>query len=194
MDPETISPIAINNPECKFVVPAAEVEEAIARNMNKQKIIPINAHQRIKLDDMISISAIPAAHESLKLNSRGEDHFLGYILHFNKYNIYHSGDCVPYNELEKYLKLYNINAALLPINGRDEYRLKNGIAGNFQVYEALNLCIHLKIKYLMVHHFGMFAYNTIKDEILNDISKSSSQSLQIIVPKINVIYQFYMGT
>jgi L-ascorbate metabolism protein UlaG (beta-lactamase superfamily) len=189
MDPETIGPIAVNNPNCKFIVPSAETEAAITRGVNEKNVIPVNAHQNIKLDDLISISVIPAAHESLKLNNSGEHYFLGYIFHFKDFNIYHSGDCVPYKELENRLKKYDIHLALLPINGRDEYRLTHGIAGNFHINEVLDLCSRLNVRSLMVHHFGMFEYNTVSDEILFNLAHSSSEALEIIVPKINTIYQ-----
>ena len=189
MDPETIGPIVVNNPNCNFIVPSAVVKEAITRGMKKDMIIAINAHQRVQLDDSISISAVPAAHESLKTNEMGEHYFLGYIFHFSDFNIYHSGDCIPYETLEQYLKKYDLHMALLPINGRDEYRLTHKIAGNFHVDEVLNLCSRLKIRTLMVHHFGMFAYNTVSDEVLSKLSNSSSDSLEIIIPQINTIYQ-----
>ena len=189
MDPETIGPIAANNPECNFIVPSAVVEEAITRGMIKDKIIAINAHQRVQLDDSIAISAVPAAHETLKRNDIGEHYFLGYIFHFNDFNIYHSGDCVPYKTLEQYLNKYDLHMALLPINGRDEYRSTHNIAGNFHVEEALKLCLRLKIRTLMVHHFGMFAYNTVSDEVLSKLRYSSSEPIEIIVPQINTIYQ-----
>lgn len=189
MDPETIGPIVQNNPECKFLVPSAVIKEAISRGISNEKIIPMNAHQRINLDDLISISAIPAAHESLKLNNNGEHFFLGYLFHFGDFNVYHSGDCVPYKELEHILGEYDIHVALLPINGRDEYRLTHGIAGNFHANEVLNLCSRLKIKSLLVHHFGMFAYNTVSDDVLSKLVHSRSETLEVIIPKIGIVYQ-----
>ncbi|MFW9949083.1 MAG: MBL fold metallo-hydrolase [Candidatus Thorarchaeota archaeon] len=189
MDPETIRPIALNNPNCKFIVPSAVIKDAITRGISQEKIIPINAHQKIKLDNLISISAIPAAHESIKRNNNGEHFFLGYIFHFKDFNIYHSGDCIPYEDLDNFLKDYTIHLALFPINGRDEYRLTHGIAGNFHPNEVLDICARLKIPSLMVHHFGMFSYNTVSDEVLSNLFQSNSSVLEVIVPKIETIYQ-----
>jgi L-ascorbate metabolism protein UlaG (beta-lactamase superfamily) len=190
MDPETIGPIALNNPDCKFIIPSAAIKDERMRGIAKKRIVPVNAHHTIQLDDIISITAIPAAHESIKTNSNGEHFFLGYIFHFNDVNIYHSGDCVPYSELENSLKEYDLHLALLPINGRDEYRLTHGIAGNFFAEEVIELCEKLKVKTLMVHHFGMFAYNTVSNKLLSKLAEFSSNILEVIIPRVDTVYQF----
>lgn len=183
MDPETISVMSRNNPECKFVVPGAEIEEAIKRGIKKQQIVPANAGQTIKLDDKIRIKVVQASHENFKINEKGEHHFLGYIFQLGDVNIYHSGDCIPYEGLPEMLKNLNVQVALLPVNGRDEYRYSNGIAGNFEIPEVLEICKQAEIKLLVVHHFGMFAYNTVSENELTELSKKSSKTLQIIVPE-----------
>ena len=59
--------------------------------------------------------------------------------------MYHSGDCVPYDGLKFRLAEQNVDAALLPVNGRDEYRKSNGVPGNFTVKEAAQLCVEAGI-------------------------------------------------
>ena len=54
-----------------------------------------------------------------------------------------------------------IDIALLPINGRDEYRSQNGVPGNFTVTEAVQLCRSAGIPELLCHHFGLFDFNTV---------------------------------
>ncbi|MFX1408631.1 MAG: MBL fold metallo-hydrolase [Promethearchaeota archaeon] len=189
LDPETISILSRNNPECKFIIPAAEKEEAIKRGTQREQILTINAGQSIQLDDNFIVYAIAASHEQFKTNEHKEHHFLGYILNFKGIKIYHSGDCIPYEGLSDKLKKLKINFALLPINGRDEYRLSNGIAGNFKIPEVLELCQKAKIPNLLVHHFGMFAYNTVSEEELQKLKDFDSQHLKIIVPEINTQYK-----
>ena len=46
-----------------------------------------------------------------------------------EFTIYHSGDCRPYEGIVDRLRLYNVTAALLPINGN----------GNFEIHEAAQL-------------------------------------------------------
>ena len=189
MDPETLAIISQKNSKCKFIVPASEFSEAINRGPNLTQIIAANDSHTIELEDDIKITGIAASHENLKINIKGEHHFLGYIIDFDGIKIYHSGDCIPYEGLSKKLKDFNINIALLPINGRDEYRLKNGITGNFTIPEVIELCLEAGIKKLIVHHYGMFAYNTVSAEELEDLEQKRLDDLQIIIPKINNIYR-----
>lgn len=189
MDPETISILSNKNPDVKLIVPAAEVEETIKRGAKTHQIIGLNDGNILSLEDGIKVIGIAAAHEDLKVNENGEHHFLGYILDLEGIRIYHSGDCTPYPGLIKKLKDLEIDLALLPINGRDEYRLKNNIAGNFLISEVIDICKSANVENLIVHHFGMFAYNTVTEEELENLRNANSSQLQIIIPEINFIYK-----
>jgi L-ascorbate metabolism protein UlaG (beta-lactamase superfamily) len=189
MDPETISILSNENPEAKIVVPAAEKNEALNRGARHSQIVLMNDGGILKLTEDLKIFAIAAAHEKLKINQKGEHHFLGFIIDFEGIKIYHSGDCIPYEGLVQRLSQMEIDLALLPINGRDEFRLTNNIAGNFLAEEVLDLCKATKIENLLVHHFGMFAYNTVEDDVLENLRNLNSPQLQIIIPEINKIYK-----
>jgi L-ascorbate metabolism protein UlaG (beta-lactamase superfamily) len=189
MDPETLSILSNNNPDCKVIVPAAEIEETVKRGAIKNQIIPANDGNIIELEKNIKLIGVAASHEILKINEKGEYHFLGYAIDFGGLRIYHSGDCIPYDGLIEKIRDLQIDLALLPINGRDEYRLNNNIAGNFKIPEVIELCEKSEISKLIVHHFGMFAYNTVSKEELNDLRKKSSTKLEIIIPEINQIYK-----
>ena len=189
MDPETLSILLNNNPDCKIIAPAAEIEEAVNRGAIRNQIIPANEGTTIELEKNIKIIGVGASHEVLKINEEGEYHFLGYVFHLGGIRIYHSGDCIPYDGLIEKVRDLQIDLALLPINGRDEYRLSNNIAGNFKIPEVLELCEKSGIKKLIVHHFVMFAYNTVTESDLNDLRGKSSSNLHIIIPEINQIYK-----
>jgi len=189
MDPETLTILSNNNPNCKIIVPRAEIEEAVNKGAKMNQIIPTNDGETIELEKNIKIIGVGASHEVLKINEKGEYHFLGYVFHFGGIRIYHSGDCIPYEGLIEKIRDLRIDLALLPINGRDEYRRINNIAGNFKIPEVLELCQKSGIKKLIVHHFGMFAYNTVTEVELNDIRGKNSSNLHIIIPEINQIYK-----
>lgn len=188
MDPETLTPLSQNNPKCKFIVPGPEVEEAINRGIRKDQIIPAYAHKGIELKSNIKIIPIPAKHEEFKTNNSNEHSFLGYIFNFGGKIVYHSGDSIPYDGLIQNLIDNEVEIALMPINGRDKYRLNNGIAGNFKIDEVLDICREANIKILFVHHFGMFAYNTATKEELEYLKNIHDPNLEIIIPKMNYIY------
>ncbi|MFX0076165.1 MAG: MBL fold metallo-hydrolase [Candidatus Hermodarchaeota archaeon] len=189
MDPETVSILSEMNPEVKIIIPAAEIEEAIDRGAKIHQIVKINDGELLSLESEIRIIGVAAAHETFRLDEEGQHLFLGYVFDFEDVRIYHSGDCVPYYGLTQKLKELEIDLALLPINGRDEYRLKNNIAGNFFISEVVNICKTAKIEAVIVHHFGMFAYNTVSEGELEYLRRASSTYLQIFVPEINTIYK-----
>ena len=149
MDPVALPVLAKNNPQCRFIVPRAELTNAgiTATGMNAEETLTI---------DGIAITAIAAAHEELKMNACGEHHFLGYILQLAGKTIYHSGDCVPYAGLPERLARAKIDVALLPVNGR-----RKGVLGNFTLAEATALCRTAGIARMIPHHFGMFKFNTV---------------------------------
>ena len=95
------------------------------------------------------------------LDAQGRHPFLGYGLGAGDLRIYHSGDCIPFDGLADLLADFAPQIALLPVNGRDSARLAAGIPGNFTLDEAVVLTSSLR--YLIPHHFGMFAFNTIDE-------------------------------
>lgn len=162
MDPESLTPIASANPACRFVVPAAETQKAIDRGAPQDRIIGMVAGETRLLAPALTVSALPAAHEDLKCDAQGRNLFLGYALRFGeRTTVYHSGDCIPYEGLPARLAALRVDLALLPVNGRDPVRLANGVPGNFHLSEAIALCDSAGVPFLIAHHFGMFADNTI---------------------------------
>lgn len=179
LDPETVPVLASNNPGCTVVVPKSSRARAVELDVPADQLHPLDAHEQMTLGDALRVDALPAAHEDLQTNEQGEHLFLGYILTLGGLTIYHSGDCVPYAELFDALQKYPIDLALLPVNGRDEYRSSRGIQGNFTLAEAVSLCQQLKIPGLLGHHFGMFAFNTIEvplaEQQLRDLRTPNQQ-------------------
>lgn len=164
MDPETLPILAKNNPDCRFIIPKAELEWAIKIGIHETQIVRLNDGESFVPQDQICISAIASAHETIKTNEKGEHYFVGYIIELGDMSIYHSGDCVLYPNLANKLLNYTIDLALLPVNGRDDYRKSRNIPGNFTAEEAVRLCLDASINVLLGHHYGMFNFNTIKEE------------------------------
>jgi L-ascorbate metabolism protein UlaG (beta-lactamase superfamily) len=164
LDPETVPILAKNNRDSLVIVPRADEEWGISVGIPDNQIRTLNAGERFSLADEITIEAIPAAHEDLKINEKGEHCYLGYIVTLGHIWIYHSGDCTPYPGLEQQLQDRHIDSALFPINGRDEYRRSRNIMGNFTLVEAVDLCKRIGISIMIGHHFGMFDFNTIDVE------------------------------
>ncbi|MBN2349531.1 MAG: MBL fold metallo-hydrolase [Bacteroidales bacterium] len=190
MDPGSLSILAGNNPQCKFIVPRAELTEAENRGIPRSQLTGVNAGENYILNNSLKLEIIPAAHEEVKTNQAGEHLFLGYIISLNNLNIYHSGDCLPFDGLAELLSDKNIDIAILPINGRDKFRKNNGVPGNFTFTEALELCRIANIKHMVASHFGMFDFNTISDtEIEHTLKTALPENVSCLIPDSKIVYE-----
>jgi len=185
MDPGTLPVIAEKNPACLFVVPAAERSGAIDMGLPEERILAANAGDSISPWDGMEVTAVPAAHETLKTNDRGEHHYLGFLVRWAGMCLYHCGDCVPYDGLLDAICPAGIDLAMLPVNGRDEYRTSRGILGNMTFEEATALCRDAGITTLIPHHFGMFDFNTVDPRDLQAKIERLDVGLECVLPEID---------
>lgn len=187
MDPATIRGILRNN-DPAFLVPRAEIARAVERGVPPDNLYAINAGETLQLTDHITVEAVASAHEQLTEDDRGNHKYLGYILSLDGLRLYHSGDTIPYPALKKCITEKNIEIALLPINGRDEYRASRGIPGNFTLEEAIQFCHAAHIPQLIGHHFEMFDFNTIERGQARAILQQQAGRLNWLLPEIGVTY------
>ncbi|HUX38663.1 MAG TPA: MBL fold metallo-hydrolase [Rectinemataceae bacterium] len=182
LDPDSLLPIARNNPGCRFVVPASAVAAARVAGLPEAAIQPIEAFQSIELG-ALRVSAIPAAHEELAIDDHGRALFLGYVFEVDGNCIYHSGDCAPYPGLLDNLAPFRIDLGLLPVNGRDEWRRSQNILGNFDLGEAMDLARRASFGASLGHHFGLFDFNTIdEDEGRESLSTEGGGRFDLVRP------------
>lgn len=163
MDPETLREIAARHAGCRFVVPAADVEHARGLGLPADRLLTIDAGESLALAAGLTITAVPAAHESLDRDAAGHYRFLGYAVGIAALTLYHSGDTVVYFDLPATLGRLGIDCAILPVNGRDEFRTTRGVPGNMSAAEAIALCRTAGIPLVVPCHFGLFAFNTASD-------------------------------
>ena len=183
LDPGTLPGLAAANPECRFLVPAAERQKALERGVPAGRFVGMDDGGSFTDSDGsgVSVTAIASAHEQLDKDADGRSLYLGYVIEAGGYRIYHSGDCVPYDGLTGRLKDLQPDAALLPVNGRDEFRKSNGVPGNFTLDEAVSVCLEAGIRMLIPHHFGMFDFNTEDPEKIDRVLSESGLDYTIPV-------------
>ncbi len=191
MDPGTLPHIAEASPDAKFIVPTASVDTASIRGVPASRMISVNAGDTLQLEGNLELTVVAAAHDELKEDAMGNHYFLGFILSDGKTRIYHSGDCVNYEGLAETLSAYKIDLALLPVNGRDPHLTQNGIMGNFSFEEAADLCRKCRIPYMIPHHFGMFAENTIDEKELEDKISALADGLICIKPQTGQVLELF---
>jgi L-ascorbate metabolism protein UlaG (beta-lactamase superfamily) len=188
MDPETLPALIRANPHCQTMAPAAERRHIKTLGLSGDRTVLLREGDFLRLTPSISVQVIASAHEQLKTNTEGEDHYLGFVIRLGDTTIYHSGDCVPYDGLLEKLAQAKIDVAFLPVNGRDELRRQHNIPGNFSFAEALALCRAADIPQMVCHHFGMFSFNTIEREVLQGLVEKEKALDRITVPHVDYEY------
>jgi L-ascorbate metabolism protein UlaG (beta-lactamase superfamily) len=189
MDAGTLPALAEANPGCRFVVPRPALNTAAERGAPPDRTIAADAGAEIRLAADVALRAVPSAHEERLRDPRGADHFLGYVLSLGGRVLYHSGDCVPYPGLEEELAGRNIDVAMLPVNGRDDRRRRHGVLGNFTFAEAVRLCREAGIGWLIPCHFGMFDFNTVDPEWLDEQIAGLPPGLECARPRVGEAYE-----
>ncbi|MEM0936335.1 MAG: MBL fold metallo-hydrolase [Pseudomonadota bacterium] len=170
MDPATLRGLQASNSRVRMIMPLGARDHVLRLGLDLSRVSFINADQSYPLIKDCRVTAIAAAHEQFDKTVDGYYPYLGYAIQFIGFTIYHSGDCVPYEGLNETVGAQNTDLALLPVNGRRPDLQQKGVAGNFTAEEAALLCKAARIPNLIMHHFGMFAFNTVDPEkALSDV-------------------------
>lgn len=174
MDPDTLRPLAERFPGLPFVVPRAKAVLARERIGRGANLILVNAGEIITPLPGLELTVLPAAHELLDYDDEGYSAYLGFGIRSNGLTLFHSGDSIPFHGLVDLVAALKADIALLPVNGRDEARMAAGIPGNFTLEEAMQLCADTDIAWLVPHHFGLFAFNTLDEAIIDHAQQTST--------------------
>jgi len=188
LDPGTLPGLAKANPQAEFVVPRAAWQAAVDAGTPRERIVAVDAGDRERLGPDAELLVLASAHEELAKDETGHYPCLGYVLLLGRLAVYHAGDTVPYAGLAERLRGAGVDLALLPVNGRDATRRRQGMAGNMDFEEAALLCERARIPYLVGHHFGMFAHNTVDEAALRDGADAYLGETQCVIPSVDAYY------
>ena len=178
LDGETLIPLWKANPGLTVIVPRANLRFAAERLLvPPESLTPIRADGEAIRMDPFSFHAIPSAHETLELDENGDHRFIGLIIQVDKWTIYHSGDCIPYDGLVERLRNWKIDLALLPINGREPGR---GVAGNFTAGEAAQLGKQINAGLVVPCHYEMFEFNTASPDGFARSAEQAGQKYRLL--------------
>lgn len=157
LDAETLIPVLKNNPSIKFIIPEAN-RNFVAERVNSAVDFPIGLNDGMMVTvDGFTFHGIPAKHNQIERDEKGNCRFMGYVIEFDKYKIYHSGDTLWFDEMIDLLVPFNIDVAILPINGNKPERK---VAGNLNCKEAVILAKAIHAKTVIPCHYDMFIFNT----------------------------------
>ena len=117
--------------------------------------------------------------DEIEKDENGNCKYMGYVIEFGKCKIYHSGDTLWFDRMIDILKPFEVDVALLPINGNDPAR---GVAGNLNCKEAAHLAKAINAQCVIPCHYNMFTFNTAD---VNEFAQEAGQ--------INQPYKILLG-
>ena len=162
LDSDTLRPLMRASPGMQLIIPEAN-RSFVADRLDYDPSWPLG------LDDGASVSVagfcltgVPAAHEELDQDERGQHKALGYVVEFGPWTVYHSGDTIWYDGLTEKLAPWSIDVAILPINGHPPER---PVPGNLNGEEAAKLAQEIGARLVMPCHYDMFEFNTVSPDV-----------------------------
>jgi len=190
MDPQTLQPLLAARPDVKLVAPVAALDEALKRAaVGPERLLLLDAGDRITPLPSISVTATRSAHETLERDDAGHYKFLGYVIEIGGVRLWHSGDTIPYDGMVEEVAALKPDIALLPVNGRSAELLANGVPGNLALAEAIAVAQGIGAQALVAHHFGMFSFNT-ADPAEIDRAASRMQGPLLLRAALNTVYRW----
>jgi len=177
LDAETLGPLLAMNPGLRLVIPEAN-RAFVADRLGCDAEMPIGLDdgESARVGDF-EFTGIAAAHEELETDARGRHRFLGYVVRCGPWTVYHSGDTVDYGGLVERLKPFNVDVAILPINGS---RPERRVAGNLNGSEAAGLARAMSAKLAVPCHYEMFTFNTAPPEDFKAAAAALGQPVRVL--------------
>jgi L-ascorbate metabolism protein UlaG (beta-lactamase superfamily) len=177
LDAETLVPVLKNNPGIKFIIPEAN-RDFVAERVQCKREFPtgLNDGQSVTIDEF-TFHGTPAKHNKIERNENNNSKYMGYVIEFGKYKLYHSGDTLWFDAMVDLLKPFEVDVAILPINGNDPERK---VAGNLDSREAAELGKAIHAKCVIPCHYDMFTFNTADVNDFVKEAKTIGQTCQVL--------------
>ena len=177
LDGETLIPLLKANPKIQFIIPEAN-RAFITERVQCPIDFPIGMTDGETLTIQgFKFTCVPAAHNTIERDDNGRSKYVGYVVQFDNYTLYHSGDTLWYEGMVDILKPFKIDIAFLPINGNKPER---GVAGNLNCAEAAELGKQIGAKWVIPHHYNMFEFNTADVNEFVKEAKSRNQPYKVL--------------
>jgi L-ascorbate metabolism protein UlaG (beta-lactamase superfamily) len=177
LDAETLLPLMRENPALQMIIPEAN-RAFVAERIKCDPAWPtgLEAGESVEIAGF-KFTAVPAAHNEIDRDEQGRCHYLGYVVEFGHFKIYHSGDTLLYEGMDDLLRSFRVDVTFLPINGNDP---KRGVAGNLDCREAAQLGKAIGAKLVVPCHYDMFEFNTANPADFAEAAEAAGQQYRIL--------------
>jgi L-ascorbate metabolism protein UlaG (beta-lactamase superfamily) len=157
LDADTLQPLLRVNRQMQFVIPEAN-REFVCERVKCAPTFPIGLTDGESVSvGPWQITGVPAAHNTIERDAQGRCKFMGFVVRFGEFCLYHSGDTLWYDGMVELLRPHQVDLAFLPINGNVPSR---GVAGNLDAREAAQLGKEIGARLVVPHHYDLFEFNT----------------------------------
>ncbi len=177
LDAATLIPLLKANPAITLIVPEAnrayaadKLKLALDRLTTARVGMPVEAAG-------FRFHAVPAAHTELDQDENGLNRYVGYVIEAGPWVLYHSGDTIWYDGIVETLKQWQIDIAILPINGN---RPELGVAGNLNGEEAVRLARKVGMGLVIPCHYDMFEFNTASPDAFIVAAEAATQPYRVL--------------
>ncbi len=149
MDAPALTGLLQASVRARVVLPKSAANEGQARGIPLHRMTTTDADLRVeyfKMGQYGRVYSIPSAAPNLDWSPEGGYPYLGYLIRFGQWTIYHAGHTIRYEGMADRLRPYNVNIALLPISG-----------STLRVNEAAQLASDIGAQWLVPMHYGTFS-------------------------------------
>jgi L-ascorbate metabolism protein UlaG (beta-lactamase superfamily) len=178
LDAASLLPLAAVNPGLTVVYPLA-IQSTVQQRLNGAEgvsFLPLDAGLWVS-SGPFQVLGIPAAHNTVERDEAGHCRFLGFVVKFGKFCLYHSGDTLWHEDLVPMLLPHHVDVALVPINGNLPARR---VAGNLNGTQAAALAKAIGAKLAIPHHFHLFEFNTAEPTEFSDTCQRLGQPCVVL--------------
>lgn len=178
LDAETLIALIRANPQMDMIIPEAN-RSFVAQRLGCDIDWPIglNDVDSIQHTSGIKTHGIPAAHNDLGRDETGRCCYMGYVFQFGPWCVYHSGDSLWHEDVLEALEPFDIDVALLPINGNKPERR---VAGNLNAREAVLMAKTMRADLVIPCHYHMFTFNTVDPDEFIDLASSEKVRFKVM--------------
>ncbi len=177
LDAETLLPLALANPQAQLVLPAANLEFAENRlGTGKMPMQGLDDGQTLQAGPF-EFTGIAAAHNEVERDDQGRCVYLGFVVKFGDFCVYHSGDTMWHSGLVRRIAPHRPDIAFVPVNG---YKPERRVAGNLDGREAAAVAKGIGAGIAIPHHFEMFEFNTEPPELFVESCERFRQAYVVL--------------
>lgn len=158
LDAETLSALnSASGGSLQLVLPKANLEFSADRLQDNPPVfLGLDAGESLGVGPF-TFHGITASHNTVDRDEKGHCKFMGFVVTFGPFCLYHSGDTLLHDGQVEQLSRFNIDLAMLPINGNKPERR---VAGNLNGREAAELAKAIDASLVVPCHYHMFSFNT----------------------------------